>query len=491
MAVDTRPPSYTAPAPRGLDRLSDEQLIARFRAGDDAALDVALRRHERRLLRFARRILGTRSPNAEDVVQEAMLRTHLVLRRGDRAIDLGPWLFKLVRNCALDELARVRSEVGPLDAVPEPAAVGSDPADVTAARGRMRDTLADVAALPDLQRHALLRREIEGATHADVAGELGITEPASRLLVLRARANLVKARAGRDARCDDIRDELLLADDAGRRASAHAYRHLATCAACREFRSALRQRRHDLKVLTPLPLLFGGLVGLKLAGGALLPGAGAGGSSVGAKLATAGAVTAAVAGGTLGIDRVFGPGDPAPVTVRSVAVPGGLLASGSPLPVGTAIVTRTVAPDPALPVSRYAIACPPGLRVAGLAPTTSGSTHALAPETIVGASTKAVVLAEPSSARAHLELAVVCRDPAADGSVLADPVRARAAASSSASTATVCVPRTYLRRAPGSRAVTGSLTRRQPVAVRAEREGWRKVTADTGATGWVRTSALC
>ncbi|HWT91559.1 MAG TPA: sigma-70 family RNA polymerase sigma factor, partial [Solirubrobacteraceae bacterium] len=293
MAVDTRPPSYTAPAPRGLDRLSDEQLIARFRAGDDAALDVALRRHERRLLRFARRILGTRSPNAEDVVQEAMLRTHLVLRRGDRAIDLGPWLFKLVRNCALDELARVRSEVGPLDAVPEPAAVGSDPADVTAARGRMRDTLADVAALPDLQRHALLRREIEGATHADVAGELGITEPASRLLVLRARANLVKARAGRDARCDDIRDELLLADDAGRRASAHAYRHLATCAACREFRSALRQRRHDLKVLTPLPLLFGGLVGLKLAGGALLPGAGAGGSSVGAKLATAGAVTAA------------------------------------------------------------------------------------------------------------------------------------------------------------------------------------------------------
>lgn len=460
MAADLR---VVVPDPRA--RLSDAQLIARFRAGDASALDVALRRHERALLRFARRILGDRSPNAEDVVQEAFLRTHLVIRRGEKALDLRPWLYKLVRNCALDELARARAETRPLDAVGELVALGSDPADVSAARSRTRDTLADVAALPDLQRHALLRRELEGATHADVASELAISEAASRLLVARARTNLVKARAGRDAACADVRADLLRAHDDGRRAAAHTYRHLATCAGCREFRSALRHGRHELRVLLPAPALVGVLVGAKLLGKA---GAGAGGA----------AATAAVAG-TL----VFLPGAPAPVAIDSVAVPGGHVAIGAPLPAGTAVVTREVQPRWN---GRHALACPPGMRVGGLAPTTDRTTHALAPETIAGSSTVAHVLVERSALR-RITLAVVCRTPGADGSILPSS-GARAAAAGTA--AAVCRDRTYLRATPRG-AIVGSLTRRQPVRVRAARRGWRAVVADTGARGWVARTTLC
>ena len=39
-----------------------------------------------------------------------MLRASRALRRDDRHIELRPWLYRLMRNCALDELARVRTD---------------------------------------------------------------------------------------------------------------------------------------------------------------------------------------------------------------------------------------------------------------------------------------------------------------------------------------------------------------------------------------------
>lgn len=106
----------------------------------------------------------------------------------------------------------------------------------------------------------------------------------------------------------------------------------------------------------------------------------------------------------------------------------------------------------------------------------------VAAETIVGASTAAVVLVEPTPV--SLTIAVVCKRPGADGSILAAPV------TGAGRPATVCVDRAYLRRRPGG-AVIGSLTRAQPVAVRASRDGWREVIADSGDRGWVAADRRC
>ena len=54
---------------------TDQQLIARFRAGDDAAFAQIFERHRPALVRYAEKILKSSPGNAEDVVQEAMLRT--------------------------------------------------------------------------------------------------------------------------------------------------------------------------------------------------------------------------------------------------------------------------------------------------------------------------------------------------------------------------------------------------------------------------------
>jgi RNA polymerase sigma factor (sigma-70 family) len=172
----------------------DARLVARVRAGDERAFEAIVARHRPRLLAFARRILRDRSDTAEDVVQKALMRAHRALLRDDREIRLGAWLTTLTRNCALDEISRTKAYMLPLDA---PAALPplvdhDDPARSQERRATVRGMLEGIASVPAEQRHALLRREVDGASHAEIAAELGISGGASRSLVLRARTNLVR-----------------------------------------------------------------------------------------------------------------------------------------------------------------------------------------------------------------------------------------------------------------------------------------------------------
>src|SRR3954452_17358942 len=95
---------------RPLTGLSDDRLVDLFRAGREDAFDALYDRYRLRLVRFARRILSGAADEAEDVVQDAFLRAHRALRATDRAIVLGPWLYTIVRNRALDA-RRARTRV--------------------------------------------------------------------------------------------------------------------------------------------------------------------------------------------------------------------------------------------------------------------------------------------------------------------------------------------------------------------------------------------
>jgi hypothetical protein len=72
--------------------------------------------------------------------------------------------------------------------------------DVTAAferSSRVRGLVADVGRLPDTQRSALVLRELEGRSYADIADELDVTVPAVKSLLVRARQGLKRARDDR------------------------------------------------------------------------------------------------------------------------------------------------------------------------------------------------------------------------------------------------------------------------------------------------------
>src|SRR5512133_2726593 len=76
---------------------SDEQLVARVRAGDDRAFDAIHARYEQRLTGYARQMLGGAHHDAEEIVQDAFVRALAALRADSRDMALKPWLFTIVR----------------------------------------------------------------------------------------------------------------------------------------------------------------------------------------------------------------------------------------------------------------------------------------------------------------------------------------------------------------------------------------------------------
>jgi RNA polymerase sigma factor (sigma-70 family) len=471
---------------------TDQQLIARFRAGDDAAFAQIFDRHRPALVRYAEKILKSSPGNAEDVVQEAMLRTSLALRRDERHIELKPWLYRVTRNSALDELSRLRTDSVALDDeevhLELRAAPSTEPEVAAEGRSKIRGVLSDIAHLPETQRHALIRREIDGISHADLANELGTTTQATKNLVLRARTNLVKAEEARSTDCVPVRNDLLEAHDEGRRASASTYRHLASCKQCRHFRAGLKDTRKAAAILLPGPLV---LIALGVLTGKAAASTAAKGAAVKAG-ATAGAGAVATVG-ALGVGiTTFGPGDPAPVSVSSPALVQRVEAGGD-VPRGTAIVRASV------PIAKgterhpvVTIPCPPGLRVADLLETRGVPLSAeYAGGTVVGTSSEAKIrfTGRALERDGKATVSILCKVPDASGSVVAqEPGTARAAGGRE--TVRVAVPHAYLHDSPDG-PVRGSVRLGQPLTVVGEpRDGFQRVVTDQDVRGWVPVSAL-
>jgi RNA polymerase sigma factor (sigma-70 family) len=124
---------------------------------------------------------------AEDASQQVFMSAWLALRRGDDVLNLRGWLLMIARNTALNALRVPGYDYAELQ---ESLRMSEVPQDEVERRDVMRQTLTGLAALPDRQREALLRSAVEGSSHADIARDMGLTEGATRQLVLRARTTM-------------------------------------------------------------------------------------------------------------------------------------------------------------------------------------------------------------------------------------------------------------------------------------------------------------
>ena len=170
-----------------------------------------------------------------------------------------------------------------------------DPIAEAERRESLRRLVDDVRRLPEQQRSALLMRELAGMSYAELAAALGVSVPAVKSLLVRARVSLAAAAEARDTACSEIRDELILAHDRRVRPNAMARRHLRDCAGCREFRSEMRGVSRQFAALVP------GLGPVALLAKSLGIGGGAGGgAAAGSGAAVAGTGGAFAASGLLG-----------------------------------------------------------------------------------------------------------------------------------------------------------------------------------------------
>lgn len=172
---------------------SDRRLLELVAAGHERAFEVLVQRYRGELLRYCRR-LGLSESRSEDAVQQGLLRAWLALERGDDVRELRAWLYRIVHNTAINIMRRAPEDHSPLtDATSVESAAG---AEVDLERTiAVRDALTDVAALPPMQREAILLTAVDGRSHDEVASALGISHGAVRGLIYRARATLRGAAA--------------------------------------------------------------------------------------------------------------------------------------------------------------------------------------------------------------------------------------------------------------------------------------------------------
>jgi RNA polymerase sigma factor (sigma-70 family) len=162
---------------------SDDRLCVLAADSHPLAFAVLVERHKAALLRTAARV--ARPPQAEDVVQEALMRAWGALSAGTRVENIQGWLHQIVRNTALNHLARERR---PAERLPDDLA---DPQRLGAAldeRLLAHEMLALMAALPEPQRTALAETVLAGRSRQEIAADLGVSEGAVRQLVHRARS---------------------------------------------------------------------------------------------------------------------------------------------------------------------------------------------------------------------------------------------------------------------------------------------------------------
>jgi RNA polymerase sigma-70 factor (ECF subfamily) len=204
-----------------------QDLLSRAILGDETAFAAVVAPHQRSLFRHCYRMLGS-GPDAEEALQDTLVRAWRRLDTFEASGALGAWLYRIATNVCLDTLRSKRARIDPVSLGP-PSPPGTAPtapdselawvepvADSSlAAIGdpefeilqREDISLAFVAALQRLaprQRACLLLHDVLGFTHAEVVEALGMSPASVNSLLFRARQT---ARPRSDEMVPDINDD--------------------------------------------------------------------------------------------------------------------------------------------------------------------------------------------------------------------------------------------------------------------------------------------
>jgi RNA polymerase sigma-70 factor, ECF subfamily len=201
--------------------LTDEEVVERVLAGETALFEVLMRRHNQRLYRAARSILSDEG-EAEDVMQDAYVRSFQHLDQFDGRAKFSTWLTRIAVNEALARL-RKRQRLIDIDSASRSMENSMRVESKTPSPEQevlthtMKAVLeAAIDRLPETYRSVFMLREVEEMSTGETADCLDLSEESVKVRLHRARALLRKeiyAQTGAatssafqfgQARCDRI-----------------------------------------------------------------------------------------------------------------------------------------------------------------------------------------------------------------------------------------------------------------------------------------------
>ena len=152
----------------------DAAVVRGFCAGEPEAVRAVYRDYGPTVYAVAHRMLGNRQL-AEDATQQTFIQAWKAASRFDAGRELGPWLTTIARRVAIDVYRREsRRTTAPLEAV-----APDDPAIVTLPPGV--DQVSDawevrraIDELPADEREVVRLQHLQGFTHVEIAGRLGV-----------------------------------------------------------------------------------------------------------------------------------------------------------------------------------------------------------------------------------------------------------------------------------------------------------------------------
>jgi RNA polymerase sigma factor (sigma-70 family) len=312
--------------------------------------DRLYRRHVASVYRYAYAVLGNHA-DAEDVTQQTFLNAYRAIAAGTKPRKAENWLLTIAHNEVRRHFRRTHGK--PLE-----VALDREVADVPieSADPSVADVVRALQHLPPLQRSALVMREFEGRSYAEIAEILGVTQPALETLLFRARRGLAEYLE-EALTCAEA--ELALSrrlDGRLRRREARRLKeHLQECPLCARYAGAQQRQRSLLRGFSVMPIpaslfLFrgehaaaAGFAGAAAAGGSTAV-AGGGLSALGTAFAVKAAAVTATVGVAGGIGYTFAKPErtpkPEPRAAAAPAFAATQERSGRPIAASAAVVGR-------------------------------------------------------------------------------------------------------------------------------------------------------
>lgn len=174
-----------------LQQLSDEDCVALLKEGDSTLFAELMRRYQNRIYAYVLRMISC-PDDAMDICQTTFISAYRNLEKWQPNALFRTWLFRIASNSAIDYLRRNRlyTQVT-LESVDHTLADGMDPEREYISSARCSGMISLIQQLPPLFRQALLLRELEGMSYAEIAQALDVSEGTVKSRIARARYGLV------------------------------------------------------------------------------------------------------------------------------------------------------------------------------------------------------------------------------------------------------------------------------------------------------------